>query len=375
MPKKIKTAEAASRRAFLKSGATAAVAGAATIAMPNVVRAQEAVVFKFQSTWPAKDIFHEFAQDFVNRVNEMGGGRLKIELLSAGAVAKALEVQDAVLAGTLDGGHGVTAYWYGKNKAFSLFGTPPAWGWRANQMLGWIKYGGGQALYDELVQQVLGLDLVGFLTGPMPTQPLGWFKQQITDVEQLKGLKYRTVGLSADLKKEMGAAVTIMGGGEIVPAMDRGLLDAAEFNNPTSDTLLGFPDVSKNYMVQSYHQSAECFEIVFNKSKFDALPAELQAVIRYSSEAASADMSWKAMDRYSTDLEALKAAGVKVHKTPESVLQAQLAAWDKVIEAQSADPFFAKVVESQKAWAKRVVGAEFELEVDQKLAYDHFFKA
>ena len=375
MTKSHKPVEAASRRSFLKTGATAAAAGAATLAMPNVVRAQEAVVFKFQSTWPAKDIFHEYAQDFVNRVNEMGGGRLKIELLAAGAVAKALEVQDAVLAGTLDGGHGVTAYWYGKNKAFSLFGTPPAWGWRANQMLGWIKYGGGQALYDELVQQVLGLDLVGFLTGPMPTQPLGWFKQQITDADQLKGLKYRTVGLSADLFKEMGAAVTIMGGGEIVPAMDRGLLDAAEFNNPTSDGLLGFPDVSKDYMVQSYHQSAECFEIVFNKTKFDALPAELQSMIRYSAESASADMSWKAMDRYSKDLEVLKEKGVKVHQTPDSVLQAQLAAWDKVIAAQSADPFFAKVVESQKAWAKRVVGAQFELEVDQKLAYDHFFKA
>lgn len=375
MTKDVTTDNSASRRSFLKGGATAAAAGAAALAMPNVVRAQEAVVFKFQSTWPAKDIFHEYAQDFVNRVNEMGGGRLKIELLAAGAVAKALEVHDAVLSGTLDGGHGVTAYWYGKHKAFSLFGTPPAWGWRANQMLGWIKYGGGQALYDELVQQVLGLDLVGFLTGPMPTQPLGWFKQQITDAEQLKGLKYRTVGLSADVFKEMGAAVTIMGGGEIVPAMDRGLLDAAEFNNPTSDMILGFSDVSKDYMVQSYHQSAECFEIIFNKTKFDALAPDLQAIIRYSADAASADMSWKAMDRYSKDLEALKAAGVKVHQTPQSVLDAQLAAWDKVIAAQSEDPFFAKVVESQKAWAKRVVGAQFELEVDQKVAYDHFFKS
>lgn len=374
MPKTPKPADASSRRAFLAGGATAAVAGAAAVAMPNIARAQEAVVFKFQSTWPAKDIFHEYAQDFVNRVNEMGGGRLKIELLAAGAVAKALEVHDAVLSGTLDGGHGVTAYWYGKHKAFSLFGTPPAWGWRANQMIGWMKYGGGQALYDELVQQVLGLDLVGFLTGPMPSQPLGWFKQQITDPEQLKGLKYRTVGLSADVFKEMGAAVTIMGGGEIVPAMDRGLLDAAEFNNPSSDMVLGFADVSKDYMLQSYHQAAECFEIIFNKTKFDALPADLQAVIRYSAEAASSDMSWKAMDRYSKDLEALKAAGVKVHQTPNSVLEAQLAAWDKVIAAQSADPFFAKVVESQKAWVKRVVGAQFEIEVDQKLAYDHFFK-
>jgi TRAP-type mannitol/chloroaromatic compound transport system substrate-binding protein len=377
MSKSKKTADrASSRRSFLKSGATAAAAGAAALAMPNVARAQEAVTFKFQSTWPAKDIFHEFAQDFVNRVNEMGGGRLKIELLAAGAVAKALEVHDAVLAGTLDGGHGVTAYWYGKHKAFSLFGTPPAWGWRADQMIGWVKYGGGQALYDELVQQVLGLNLVGFLTGPMPTQPLGWFKKPVEKPEDLSGLKYRTVGLSADLFKEMGAAVTILGGGEIVPAMDRGLLEAAEFNNPSSDRLLGFPDVSKDYMLQSYHQSAECFEIIFNKAKYEALAPDLQAILKYAAESASADMSWKAMDRYSKDLEAMKAEqGVKVHRTPDSVLQAQLAAWDKVITAQSQEPFFAKVVESQKAWAKRVVSLQFDMEVDQKTAYDHFFKA
>ncbi len=374
MTKSIKTGDAKSRRAFLKGGAVAA-AGAATLAMPNVVRAQDVVTFKFQSTWPAKDIFHEYAADFVSRVNDMGGGKIKFDLLAAGAVAKALEVQDAVIAGTLDGAHGVTAYWYGKHKAASLFGTPPAWGWRANQMIGWMKYGGGQTLYDELVQQVLGLDLVGFLTGPMPTQPLGWFKEEITDVAQLKGLKYRTVGLSADLFKELGAAVTIMGGGEIVPAMDRGLLDAAEFNNPSSDKLLGFADVSKNYMVQSYHQSAECFEIILNKGKFEGLAPELQSIIRYAVESSNSDMSWKAMDRYSTDLAALKAAGVKVTKTPASVLEAQLKAWDAVIAAQSADPFFAKVVESQKAWAKRVVATQFEMEVDQKPAYDHFFPA
>ncbi len=374
MTKSPKTVDAKSRRRFLKGGATAVAAGAATLAMPNVARAQEAVVWKFQSTWAAKDILHEFAVDYVARVNAMGGGRIKLDLLAAGAVAKALEVQDAVIAGTLDGAHGVTAYWYGKHKAASLFGTPPAWGWRANQMIGWMQYGGGQALYDELVQQVLGLDLVGFLTGPMPTQPLGWFKQEITDAEQLKGLKYRTVGLSADLFKVMGAAVTIMGGGEIIPAMDRGLLDAAEFNNPSSDKLLGFADVSKDYMLQSYHQAAECFEIIFNKTKFEALAPDLQAILKYAAEAASTDMSWKGMDRYSNDLAALKTAGVKVHRTPDSVLQAQLAAWDTVIAAQSAEPFFAKVIESQKAWAKRVVGTQFELEVDQKMAYDHFFK-
>jgi TRAP-type mannitol/chloroaromatic compound transport system substrate-binding protein len=365
----------AGRRKFLKAAGIAAGAGAASVAFPNVSRAQT-VTIKFQSTWPAKDIFHEYAADYVTRVNEMAGGRLKLDLLPAGAVVGSLQMQDAVIAGALDGGHGVTAYWYGKNKAYSLFGTPPAFGWRANQMLAWMKYGGGQELYDELVQKILGLNLVGFLTGPMPTQPLGWFKKPIESADGLKGLKYRTVGLSADVNNELGAAVTIMGGGDIVPAMDRGLLDAAEFNNPSSDRVLGFPDVSKVYMLQSYHQSAECFEIIFNKSKYDALPKELQSILKYASEAASTDMSWKAWDRYSKDLEAMRTEqGVQVHKTPESVLQAQLAAWDKVVERLSADAFFKKVIDSQKAWVKRVVGFQLEYEVPQEMAYNHYFKS
>jgi TRAP-type mannitol/chloroaromatic compound transport system substrate-binding protein len=367
--------QTAGRRKFLKTAGIAAGAGAASVAFPNVSRAQT-VTFKFQSTWPAKDIFHEYAADYVTRVNDMAGGRLKLDLLPAGAVVGSLQMQDAVIAGALDGGHGVTAYWYGKNKAYSLFGTPPAFGWRANQMLAWMRYGGGQELYDELVQKILGLGLVGFLTGPMPTQPLGWFKKEVKSADDMKGLKYRTVGLSADVNNELGAAVTIMGGGDIVPAMDRGLLDAAEFNNPSSDRLLGFPDVSKVYMLQSYHQAAECFEIIFNKAKYDALPKELQAVIKFAAESASTDMSWKAWDRYSKDLETMRTQqGVQVFKTPDSVLQAQLAAWDKVVERLSADPFFKKVIDSQKAWVKRVVGFQLEYEVPQEMAYNHYFKA
>ncbi|MFM9844824.1 MAG: TRAP transporter substrate-binding protein [Dongiaceae bacterium] len=366
------TGEVKTRRGFIKGAAAASVAAA--VAAPTVVRAQDAIVWKFQSTWPAKDIFHEYAQDYVNRVNEMAGDRLKIDLLPAGAVAKPLELQDAVIAGTLDGGHGVTAYWFGKNKAASLFGTPPAFGWTANQMLGWVKYGGGQELYTELVQNILGLDLVGFLTGPMPTQPLGWFKAPIESADQFKNMKYRTVGLSADLFTELGAAVTILPGGEIVPALEKGLLEGAEFNNPSSDRLLGFPDVSKDYMLQSYHQSAECFEIIFNRTRFNELGADLQALLRYAAESASADMSWKAMDRYSKDLEALQSEqGVKVHKTSDAILEAQLAAWDKVIAKYSADAFFAKVIDSQKSWAKRVVSAQFQIEVAQSPAYKHFF--
>ncbi len=371
------TADAPSgRRQFLKQIGTGAAVATAALAAPNVTRAQDKVVIKFQSTWPAKDIFSEFAQDYVTRVNEMAGGRLELQLLAAGAVVKAFELQQAVNDGILDGGHGVAGYWYGKSKAFSLFGTGPALGWDANQLLGWMKYGGGQAFYDELVGQVLGLNLVGFLTGPMPTQPLGWFKKPVELAEDLKRLKFRTIGLSADLFTETGAAVTVLPGGEIVPAMQTGAIDAAEFNNPSSDLVLGFTDVSKVYMLQSYHQAAEVFEVIFNKDRYDGLSPDLQAILKYAAEAASADMSWKQQDRYSADLEKIKAAGVQVLKTPEPVLQAQLAAWDKLIELRSGeDPFFAKVLESQKAWVKRVVGFYRDYNVSSELAYDHFFKA
>jgi len=362
----------ASRRRFLK---TATIGGAAAVAAPSVVRAQAAVKLRFQSTWPNRDIFHEFASDFVKRVNDMGKGRIELELLAAGAVVPAFQLIDAVHAGVLDGGHGVSAYWYGKNKAFSLFGTAPAFGWRADQYLGWVRYGGGQALYEELINDVMKLNVVGLQYGPMPTQPMGWFKKELNTPADLRGLKYRTVGLAADLNREMGVAVTILPGGEIVPAIERGLIDGAEFNNPSSDLLLGFPDVSKLYYVQSYHQALESFEILFNKGRFNALPAEVQSIIRNASDASSADMSWKAQERYSKDIEAIKARGVRVIKTPEPILKAQLDAWKKTIATLSADPFFKKVVDSQQAWAKRVVGFQLDYEVSQQMAYDAFFKA
>jgi len=371
------------RRRFLAAAAAVTAGGAfaacskkddaAKKAGAPAVQSGSVVALKFQSTWPTKDIFHEYAQDYAEKVNAMSGGRLKLDVLPAGAVVGALQMQDAVNSGILDGGHGVTAYWYGKHKAFSLFGTGPSFGMDANMLLGWVKYGGGAALYNEMLRDVLKLNVVGFLTGPMPTQPLGWFKKEVKSPEDLKNLKYRTVGLSADLFKEMGSAVTIMGGGDIVPAMDRGLLDAAEFNNPSSDRLLGFPDVSKVYMLQSYHQPLECFEIIFNKTRYDALASEQKEILKYAAEAASADMAWKAMDRYSTDLAEIKKQGVKVYRTPKPVLAAQLKAWDAVIKKNMEDPFFAKVIASQRAWAERVVAFNVDVTVDPTMAYDHFF--
>ncbi len=361
------------RRRFLKASAAAAAGAAAMIAAPNISRA-ETRVLKIQGSWGARDIFNEFAEDYVLRVNEMAGGRLKLDYLVGGAVVKPFRVQDAVHAGVLDGGHTVTAYWYGKNKAASLFGTAPCWGWNADQALGWIRYGGGQALYDELVRDILGLNLVGFFAMPMPTQPLGWFKKPVESLADMQGLKYRTVGLATDVMQALGVAVTQLPGGEIVPALERGVIDAFEYNNPTSDRRFGAQDVSKHYMMGSYHQAMEFFEIIFNKDVFDSLPAEHQAMLRYAAESVSTDNLWKAQDNYSRDLqELIEEHGVEVHRTPETVLRAQLEAWDKVLERLTEDSFFKRVVDSQKAWAKRVVFYDLINAADYKLAYEHYF--
>ncbi|MCA3221194.1 MAG: TRAP transporter substrate-binding protein [Burkholderiales bacterium] len=360
------------RRKFF-ARAAAATAGAAALGVPMVSRAQT-VSFRFQSTWPAKDIFHEYANDFAKKVNDMAGNRLRIEVLPSGAVVRAFDLLDAVAKGTLDGGHGVVAYWYGKNSAVALWGSGPAFGMNANQVLSWHYYGGGKELLDEIYRS-LNIQVQSFLYGPMPTQPLGWFKKPITRAEELKGLKYRTVGLAVDIFTDLGAAVNPLPGGEIVPALDRGLIDAAEFNNATSDRILGFPDVAKNCMLQSFHQSGEQFEVLFNKPKYDALPQELKSVIDYAVQAASADMSWKAEHRYSQDYIELRTKDkVNFFKTPDAVLRAQLAAWDRVIAKKTGDnPFFKRVLDSQRAFAERVCRWSFDTNVDFRMAYNHYF--
>jgi len=339
---------------------------------PMVSRAQT-VTLKMQGAWGAKDIFNEFAEDYVKRVNEMAGGRLKIDYLVDGAVVKAFRVQDAVHKGVLDAGHQVTVYWYGKSKAASLFGTGPVFGQNAHHILAWIAYGGGQKLYEELIEK-LGINTVGFFCMPMPTQPLGWFKTPITDSKQMAGLKYRTVGLAADLFQAMGVKVTQLPGGEIVPALERGVIEAFEFNNPTSDRSFGAQDVSKVYMMGSYHQAAEFFEIIFNKAKYNSLPKEHQAILKYAAEAASSNNYWKGLDRYSADLEWLRdKAGVKIVRTPTAVMQDQLKAWDKIMPELEKDEFFKRVTASQKAFSKRVAYYELFNSADYKLAYEHHF--
>ncbi len=357
------------RRNFLRGSA---IAGTAALATPAIAQ-NATTTLKMQAAWGG-GIFLENAQSYVDRVHAMAGDALKIDLLAVDSVVKTSQMQDAVHRGVLDAAHYVPAYWYSKSKSASLFGTGPCYGWSSQEVLGWVNYGGGQELFDELMAS-LGLNIVSFFNSPMPAQPLGWFKEEIKGADQMKGLKYRTVGLAADVLLEMGMSVVQLPGGEIQPAMKSGLIDAAEFNNPTSDRDFGMQDVSKFYHLASFHQSQEFFEVTFNKKKYESLPAELQAILKYASEAENSNFYWHNTKRYADDLATLQnEQGVNVFRTPDDVMAEQLKAWDVVVDRISGeDPFFAKVVESQKAYAKNVMGYLNLNQPDYKLAYNHYF--
>ena len=372
---KVENKPQASRRKFL-TGTAAAATGAATLGFPMISRGAGTTVLKMQGSWGAGDMLEVYAKQYVDIVNDMGkGSGLRIDYLSSGAVVKAFEVQDAVNKGILDMGHLVPAYWYGKNRAASLFGTGPCWGWDGHQFLSWVYLGGGREIYLDLLQKKLGLNVVGWFLMPMPTQPLGWFKFHPKTPKDMKNLKYRTVGLATNVMQAMGCKVTQLPGGEIIPAMEKGVIEAFEYNNPTSDRRFGAADVAKYYMLSSYHQAAETLEIEINKTKWDAMPAEHKAIIENAVMAANSKNIWTAHEQYPKDLEALiHKDKVHVFRTSESILKAQLKAWDEVVKKYSAEvPEFKQVIDAQRTWAKNVAYYNLLNAADSKLAYDHYF--
>jgi len=366
--------KALTRRSFMRTGALAGGAVAGSMLAAPAVLAQAPIVMKMQTSWPASDIWMDFAREYITRVEQMSGERIKIDLLPAGAVVAAFQVMDAVNDGVIDAAHTVPVYWYGKSKAASFFGTGPVYGGSATTMLAWFYQGGGADLYRELTQDILGMNVYGYLGFPMFAQPFGWFKNEVNTIADIKGLKYRTVGLAADLMQAMGMSVAQLPGGEIVPSMERGVIDAFEFNNPSSDMRFGAQDVAKNYYLSSYHQASESFEFLFNKDFMDDLDPDLQAILKYSVEAASTSNTALALKEYSADLVKLQVeSGVKVHRTSKEILGAELEAWDTLIAELSKDPFMKRVMDSQKAWSEQVAYYELMNAPDYGLAYEHHF--
>ena len=365
-----------SRRKFFKTAAKAGAVAAATVAMPNIATAgSHATVLKMQAAWPSgANIFFEMAQDYCNMVSDMSGGSLKIDLQPVNAIVKTSEIGAAVSDGIVDMGHWVTAYWYGKNTAASLFGTGPSYGMSSQEVMGWMEYGGGRKLYEETLASV-GYNYTGFFHMPMPAQPFGWFKKNVTKVSDVKGMKYRTVGLATNVLTAMGMVVRQLPGGEIQPAMKTGLIDAAEFNNPTSDSNFGMQDVSKHYHLGSFHQSQEMFEIPMNTKRLNSLSPAHQAILKNAAYAANTDNYFKALVRYSDSLAMLmNEHKVNIYQTSDAILAEQLKGWDKVIgEFSAKDPFFKKIVDSQKAYAKKVMKYLLMNQPNYKLAYENEF--
>ncbi len=358
-----------SRRKFLT-----AAAATATVAMPRVAAAQT-VQWRVQSAWSPREIFHEFAVDYARKVEALSGGRLKLDILAGGSVVTPFQMSDAVHGGVLDGAHGVAGLRYNRHKATALFSTPPSFGWDSQGFLAWFYYGGGEALYAEL-NGILRLNMTGFLYFPMPTQPLGWFNKDIVEPADLRALRYRASGLCAEVFKAMGAATINLPSGDMVGAIERGTLDAADSNNPATDLQLGLPNVLKRYVTGGHHRQVEAFEIVFNKSKFDALPTDLKVVLRQAAFAASSDQLWFSYARYARDLAEIEKRGVRVSKAGAALLAEQLRAWDQVIAEHSKEAFFAKVIASQKAWAKATGAFVQSNNLDSgalSAAYRHFF--
>lgn len=343
------------RRVALLAGAVA-LAAAGTVA-----QAQQVTRLKIQTAVPTASIYFDLMKRFGDRVEKMSGGRLKMEILPDGAVVNAFEILDAVDKGVVDGGYAWTHYWSGKNSAAALFSNPAAGGGTGMDQLShmaWLTQGGGNALYEKLYAEGLKANIKPFMIQPMGPDPLGWFKAPIASLEDMKKIKYRSPpGLTGEIFKEMGITAVAMPGGEIVPAAQRGVIDAAEWIGPADDMILGFHNVFKHYYLQGLHQSTDVGELLINKNTWNKLPADLKAVIEGAVLASQAETYAFNVHRNAQALAKLKKDHkVTVHDTPKEFFSAFLKATQKVYDREAQrNPLFKEVLDSQREFAAVVV--------------------
>jgi len=363
-----------SRALALALAALALVALVAVQSRPPAT-AQASVKWVVQTAYAAGDDLHLSFVNLAQKIREMSGGRLTLEVSPGGTFVPPFDTLQAVNDGVIDAGGGDGDYWVGKHPAGSLFASAPAYGMDSITLLGWMHYGGGAELFREYIQDVLKFNrTVPFVLSPALAQPFGWFRKPITSPAEIKGLKYRTPGLPVEVMKEMGAAVVTVPAAEIVPALERGVIDAAEYFGPRADMVLGLPDVRKVYMMPSYLQLGLVLNFFVNKERWDRLSPDLQAIVRYATMAESADFYWRYLELNSKALEQLETEkGVKVVRTSREILKAQLAAWDRVFERRGKDPFFAKVLDSQKKWARRVLSLKARINPPEEVALEHYW--
>jgi TRAP-type mannitol/chloroaromatic compound transport system substrate-binding protein len=346
----------------MKKALSLTVLAAAALAFNAQAQQPAAKNFKFQSTWPASLTLQDNFRFFVERVDKLTGGQVKIEALAAGQVVPAFEILDATHKKVIDGGHGVAYYWVGKNKAATLFSATPAgpFGMDHFDFLGWLHEGGGNALYDEFYRDVLKLNVMGMPIGGSSPQALGWFKRPIKDLKDFKGLKCRQTGIVSEIYQRMGMQTVNMPGGEIVPSAQRGVIDCAEWVGGIEDLRLGLPQVWKYHYTPGPHEMSSIGELIINTDVWKSLSAQQQEAVR-SATTETFLRWWVKWQRQNADaIEEMRTKhGTQILRTPPEILIAFFKAWDEIAKEESAkNPFFKKVLESQRAYAAKVVPAK-----------------
>jgi len=366
------------RTALRKTFALTALAAVLGMVVPAGAQQPAGVKnLKFQSTWPASSTLQDNFRYFAERVDKLTAGQVKIEALAAGQIVPPFEILDATHKKVIDGGHGIAYYWVGKNKAATLFSNTPAGvaGMDHMDFLGWIYEGGGLELWWDFYQKELKLNVIAFPILPSSPQAFGWFKRPIKNLADFKGMKCRQTGIVAEVFQRMGMQTVNLPGGEIVPSAQRGVIDCAEWVGGIEDLRLGLPQVWKYHYTPGMHESASIGEIIINTDVWKGLTAQQQEAIRSAATETFVrwGVKWQKQNAEAI-VEMRTKYGTQILRTPPDVLLAFLKAWDEIAAEESAkNPFFKKVIDSQRAYASKVIPAKRFMFPPYTFAANHYW--
>ena len=337
-----------------------AVIGALMLA-PGGAFAQESFDLTFQSAYPAGDPQFLHFQEWAEDIARYSGGRLNIETLPAGSIVPAFEVLDATHDEVIDGAHAWSGFWVGKDRGAVMVSSGPAgpFGMDWSDMWGWYYQGGGLGEVNWFFQEHLGLDVMWRPLLSSGAQPLGWFNRAVESVEDMQGLRLRIPGIPGEMYEGMGVSVITLPGGEIVPAGERGVIDAAEFVGPWIDFALGFQDIWQIYHAPAYHEVVTVGEVLINKNTWESLPEDLQNIYELVTEVSMLRWEQKQQRQDAIHMGRMAEAGVDFRRTPDDVLEQSLDVWHRILEEDyTTNPAFKRLVDSQLEWASHVVLAK-----------------
>jgi TRAP-type mannitol/chloroaromatic compound transport system substrate-binding protein len=348
---------------------------AGSYSSPAPATAQTPIKWKVQTAWPTGTFPDDAAKLLAQTIDKNSGGRLKLELSPAGAVVPPFEIQDAVNRGVLDAGHTTPGYIVGKLKAFGPLTHGPLFGMDFIDYYGWYWDGGGHELLNEAYQQKLKMSVVSFQVHPEGPQAMGWFKKEIRSFNDIKGQRYRIYAAGAEVYSKLGIASVVLAGGEIVPALERGAIDGAEWINCSDDKILGIDKVAKYHYAPGMHEPTTVGEFIINKAKWDALPADLKEIVKTSIQASYWNHFVRFQVKTAKACQDLLAAGIKIIKTTDELNKAFLRAYDEIWLAEAAkDDFYKKVIDSQKKYSELVVPYRLSYWPNYNFIAEHYYK-